>query len=410
MGTVLQNKDRSLRKWIRRYASAMAMMVVLGGMALLYQYIIGKAGGARLNFDIGSLWNNEGNVNQPILDEDIIVEFLPQLSLAREVTMPEIRHSSLQEAPMETKGRINPIAAGPVEMKQGVIVGSSRMERVELLEIPSPITSELERRYLQQLKKDYLLPQSVIPTKGKWFVGLSFAPNFSYRTLAYKDEMVGMKVVDNTRYVYGMTETYRDNTDQALGTFFGELEIGYNINSRWYLASGISYGVYGEKIQVSRLSQEEQLLAREVISDVPCYASPQIESGEGEISFDNEYNSIEVPFVIGYQILQKEKWGVNIEISSFYRRLHKVNALVYDFNHDYYYWVNQSIEDVFKKSMFGGGVSVGFSQFLGNTTEFILSPNFKMNFLSSYMDDYPVDQKQYSVGLRIGLRKHLAIL
>ncbi len=413
MGTVLKQKNKEVKRKISRLGLLYLIAALIGFSLLAYQAynLVSGQGFKRINFDIGALWdsNESRSLSEPILLDDIVREHVDQRYIIPDdqKPLPNIdkethKHGvhSLRPQFVQDEGSSRRI--------EEVLQVQQELSRIELLDIPLFQENELMLKYMKQLEKEYVFNPNVTPNKGRFFIGISFAPSLSYRTLNYRpDKIVGVAVSGNTRYTYGMTETYREGSDRPISTFFTGLDLGINLKKRISIRTGIYYSVYGESISVSRIFSED--LNRQNASyydQTPLYHSPENEANSAALDYENRYSYFEIPLSVSIEVIQRKKSSIAIDLGAYAHRLDHVNAMIYDFETDYYYWLPKNDLEIYKSS--GLGLSGGFqiSQFIGSQVEFTVNPQMRFNLHSTFEDCYPVDQKQYSTGLRLGVKRH----
>ena len=413
MGSVLKESDKKIKKKVSIYSLLLAP-VILVGLGLLGMQTYGLFTGKSLkeiNFDIGSLWNSEpSQVDLPIEVDDIILkvehDHLIYPNTEKEVIKPQFT-STRYVQPRRTTQLVDPgMNSRPESMMQ---LQFQPFERTNLKSIPLHSTIPLVRNYMSLAERDYLINPNIKEEKGRFFIGLSFAPSFNFRKFQYRNTSItGSKTVDNTRYTFGMTEKYRNLTDRAISSYYAGLDFGINISDKFSVSSGFYYSVYGEQISVTTIETND-INSRDAsfLDQTPLYCSPENSEKPTNLTYDNRYSYIEVPVSVTIQMLDLNKLNLGIQAGVFGSILDHSNALIYDFETDYYYWLNSTDYEVYRKFGFGVSSGVVVSQFVGSKLEVFANPQFKYNLNSTFKEPYPVDQHQYSTGIRLGFIKHL---
>ncbi len=414
MGTVLKDRNKNIKSTASRYSLLVVTAAVIGIGLLLFQAFSVYTGKSfrPFNFDIGTLWNADDNsqVNLPIQEEDIVIQVISQSNNLSEVAIPSTPIDLSRFAtPMKAKEAKFVEADAVARPSKSFDLQSTSLNRIDLLSIPLHKTSEFAFKYMQQLENDYLINPNMQSQKGKWFYGFSFAPSINYRTFAYRDgNIAGVAQSGNTRYTYGMTETYRNQSDKAISSYYTGIDFGFNINSHLSVHSGLYYSVYGESILVNKINEDNPNYEdASFIGQVPIYSSPDNAEQGPVLDYENRYSYIEVPIVFNCIVKSTNKLDISLQLGAYFQKLDHVNALVYDFETDYYYWLPQNDVEVYRDYGFGTMAGLSISQFISKSVEIFVNPQFKMNHASTYDDSYSVVQKQYSSGLRIGLRQHI---
>lgn len=413
MGTVLKQKNNSIRGRVQRYGLMLLFAVLIGFGLLAYQSYRFYSGQSskRPNFDIGALWNSDESPALESIDAtDLVFEVIPERVLLQDVVNPP--RLFIPEDPRHHVVAKEAILVNPERVARAQLdietFGAERKE-VDFLEIPVFSADALSMRYIERLENDFLIAPDLTPTKAKWFVEFSFAPSLSYRTLKYRDQgMSGVAVSGNTRYTYGMTEQYRNETDRAISSFYSGLDIGYNIGDRLSISTGLYYAVYGENISVSSIDVNDfNVQDAEFYQQTPLYYSPENEKSSNTINYDNRYSYFEIPITLRYRVYETEKSDIALQAGAYFQRIDHVNALVYDFDTDYYYWLPKNDLEIYNTVGFGAMAGVSIAQNISNTVEVFVNPQVKFNTTSSFDDCYGMEQKHYTTGLRLGVRKQL---
>lgn len=413
MGTVLKEQNRKIKSSASRYSLLVISATVLGISLLLFQaYSIytGKSFKA-FNFDIGTLWNADDNsqVNLPIEDEDIILQVIPQSRNLAQLTLPvNPADPTVYLAPKRVKDAGFVSNAEIINQTHMLSYAENSMNSINLLSIPVYEPTDLAFKYMQQLQNEYLINPNLEGTKADWYVGFSFGPSINYRTLKYSNSATGIATVGNTRYTYGMTESFRNQTDKAISSYYTGLDVGYNISDRLSINSGVYYSVYGESISVSTLNPND-VNAKDAsyYGQTPLYSSPDNELSTEGLTFENRYSYVELPLFFNYIIRSGAKTDIALQLGAYLQKMDHVNALIYDFNTDYYYWLPQNDIEIYAKYGVGSMGGISISQFVSNSVEVFFNPQFKFNVSRTFDDCYPIEQKQYASGLRLGVRQHL---
>lgn len=413
MGSVLKDKDKHMKSSASRY-SALAVSAAVVGIALLlfqaYSHYTGKAF-KPFNFEVGSLWDAESNspINDPIEETDIVLEVIPQRSnlstlIRPEVTIPD---NYFKASPVKNARFID---ADRSERAAGIFeLNSSSLERIEPMSMSLVYNSALAVKYQKQLQNDYLVNPNLEPDKGRWYVGFSFAPSISYRSFNYSTaDIAGAAYKDETYYVFGMTQSYRNNSDRMISTYSAGVDVGVAVNDRFTISTGLYYSVYGESISISTIPEDDINVDKaNYYGHEPLYSSPDNNTDGDHLSYDNRYSYIEVPLNVEFCVKENERSSISIQAGTYLRKLDHVNALIYDFETDFYYWLPKNGIEIYNDLGIGVSGGVSISQFVSKHVEVFMNPQFKYNLSSTFDDCYPVDQHHYTTGLRLGIKQHL---
>lgn len=413
MGSVLNDKNKRMKTSASRYSAVAVSAAVVGIAVLLFQAYSIYTGKAfkPFNIEVGSLWNADGNsgINEPIQENDIILEVIPQSENLSTIVKPR-RVSTKDYFTATTVKNTQIIDPYDSERPMELLERNADFSRkLNMLSIASVYSNDLTMKYFKQLQNDYLVNPDLKPNKGRWYVGFSFAPSLTYRQFNYSESNIaGIMNDGNTVYVYGMTESFRNNSDRMISSFYTGLDIGVALNNRITLNSGIYYSVYGESISITNIPENDiNAKEAEFYGQEPLYASPDNHANGENLSYDNRYSYIEVPINIEYCVTDDEKGNINVQAGAYFRKLDHVNALIYDFDTDFYYWLPQNDLEIYKDLSVGVMGGVNLSQFISKHIEVFVNPQFKYNLHSTFAECYPVDQHHYSTGLRLGIKQHL---
>ena len=406
---------QNIKKYFTGKVSLATLVItplVLGGLGLLgfqtYSLITGKSF-KDINFDIGRLWESKNNtVKEELTDANVVyrIKPVPENVSIEQVLSPKIRSKFL---PVIQRKRASIVKSESPEITTPVFSAEfTDLEAISDIDIISNFQNPLLIKYYSRLEKEYLIDPNIIPQMGNWYFGFSFSPTLNYRSFGYDARYVsGVAVHGNYRYTYGLTEETRNISDKAISSFNIGIDIGRRITERLNVYTGLYYSNYGEQLQVSPVNKADPNYEEsEFLNKSPLYEVYDAESSENNIPYTNKYSYIEIPLGVSYDLFVLEKFKVAVDGGINFQKLDNVNALVYDFETDYYYWITEK-EEIFRQ--YGVGVSTGatISQFVGERLEMFVNPQFKYNLNSTFKKPYPVNQNQYSTGLRIGFKRHL---
>ena len=411
MGTQLSN-IKKLVKSRSTLASFLLVPAVVCGLALLgfqtYSLITGKSF-KDLDFDIGRLWSSS--------DEQFEIQPLTQSVISRTVplfteSIPKIKSVSSSDIivpkPIRKLKTFSPI----VKNEKSVITKSVEelidLDNIKSVKINTALQSPQLERYFSRLESEYLINPDLVPDEGKWYVGLNFAPCLGYRTFSYDPSAVSGVALDGRyRYTYGLTEASRNLRDKSITSYSIGIDVGRRISDRVSIFSGINYAHYGEQVLVSYLDETNPNLPGSRFMDKdPLYERYNEDQKDANIPFTNKYSYIEIPIGASVEIANLPKAKISVDAALHYQRLENVNALVYDFETDYYYWADQK-EEVFRLNGLASSIGITLAQYVTERFEVFVNPQFKYNLTSTFQRPYAVTQNQYTSGLRIGIKQHL---
>jgi hypothetical protein len=388
---------------------------VLAGLTLLgfqtYSLITGKSF-QDLNFSIGKLWETSENLN----DQSQVESTLSTRSIFKEIL------SKTEESPVD---RIKQFKLPNIVAKEATIVTPNRVAEstdvrtrpvlelfdltlIENVDLRTSFQSKQLLKYFERLDNEYLINPNMIPKQGKWYIGFSLSPTLNYRTFSYDPSLVNGVAVDGQyRYTFGLTEDSRNISDKSVTSYTIGLDIGRRINNRLSVYSGFYYAHYGEQVQVRGVDVDNPNYENASFMDKkPQYEIYSTNESSKNIPYTNKYSYFEIPLGASIDLVQMNKSKVTLDAGISLQKLDHVNALVYDFDTDYYYWVNRK-DQIFREYGVGTMAGVTLSQFVSERLEMFVNPHFKINLNSTFKKPYPVDQNQYSSGLRIGAKHHI---
>jgi hypothetical protein len=248
----------------------------------------------------------------------------------------------------------------------------------------------------------------MVPKQGKLYWGINFSPAFSYRVFDIDVNKVNGVAEDQNRiYTTGLTEEKRNTFDKAITSYSFGVDFGKQISEKFNIYSGVHIAGYGEQILVSAANEHDpNYCYAEFHNRKPAYEASESASNPNNVPYTNQYKYIEIPLGVQYTISKFDKAKIAIDLGVYYQKVYQVNALLYDFETDYYYWFNE--RDIIIKDK-GIGISTGVSliQNLTERIELTFNPYLKFNLNSTFSDSYSVQQNQYSTGVRVGVRQQI---
>lgn len=413
MGSSLSH-IKSLLKKRSTLASVVIVPAVLVGLGLVvFQTYSAVTGESLFDFDfkIGKLWQTSEPKKETEDGYNFIETFTGDFELDNASEDNDfIDFIRLSQEPIITKLKPQFAAAEEVEKKTEAKVRSEYFDvsTIDPIKITSLLKSKQFIKYQARLESEYLINPNITPLEGKWYVGVSFSPTLNYRTFGYDPTLVtGVAIEGNYRYTFGLTENQRNVSDKSVTAYTVGVDVGRKITDKLSVRTGIYYAHYGEQVLVQRADKEDiGYEGASFYSQKPHYQIYSSADALESIPFKNRYSYFEIPLGINIKVLEKKNTDIGLDVGITLQKLDHVNALVYDFDTDYYYWMN-SKQEMFRE--FGVGTNVGFtfSQFLGERLQLVLNPHFKMNLNSTFKKPYPVNQNQYTTGLRVGLQRQI---
>jgi hypothetical protein len=412
VGTHLSNIRRIIKSR-STLASILIIPAIVCGLALLgfqtYSLITGKSF-KDLDFDIGKLWSSpEETVEIKVFNKDIRSRTIPLFT--EPIGLIKSIASSASIRPPALSKKVQTFL--PMLKNEKTLITKSLGELIDIdniksVKIGTAIQSPQMQRYYSRLESEYLINPDLVPNQGQWYVGLNFAPSLGYRTFSYDPSLVNGVVSDGQyRYTYGLTESNRNMTDRSITSYSIGIDVGRRLTNKISLFSGFNYAHYGEQLLVSSVDQTNpNYEASRFMDKNPLYERHNNEEKDQNIPFTNKYSYFEIPLGISLDVANLSKAKVTIDAAVHYQRLDHVNALVYDFETDYYYWADQK-ESMFRRHGLATSAGITLSQYVTERFEVFVNPQFKFNLTSTFQKPYPVTQNQYTSGLRIGFKQQV---
>jgi hypothetical protein len=395
-------------------ASVVVTPLVVGGLAMVgfqtYSLITGKSF-KDFDFDIGRLWEQVTTGNEPkqAKESAVIRNVFPTIPLEptenRLVAFPQKNI----ELPFITSKDAKLVVPNKYEENVSPQISSlGTLPNISNIDLPTYLVNPILTKYYNRLTSDYLISPDITPYTGKWFVGFSFSPTLNYRTFGYDASRVsGVAIDGNYRYTFGLTEKERNASDKAITSYNIGIDVGRSIGTKMRLNTGIYYATYGEQLQVSPADESNLNYPNaSFYGHKPLYEVYNPMEPEHNIPYSNRYAFVEIPVGLSFDFMHFDKSKISVDAALNFQKLLEVNALVYDFNTDYYYWITENNE-LFRDFGLGAGLGITAAQFVSNKLELFVNPQFKINLNSTFQNPYPVNQNQYSTGLRIGFRQQL---
>jgi hypothetical protein len=361
------------------------------------------------SLDIGRLWSSD---DTPV---DKLDEQKTPSSYVDEVEDTEVSLSSELDGIILPNLKSKNTETIKQVFEQEIVTSSSAIEkiastldRIDHIDINPLINNDLHAKYIDRLKSESLISPNMVPKQGKLYWGVNFSPAFSYRIFNIDVNKVNGIAEDQNRvYTTGLTEEKRNTLDKAITAYSFGLDFGKQIGEKFSVYSGFHIAGYGEQILVSTINQENpNFCYAEFHNRKPAYAATESTLNSKNIPFTNQYKYIEIPLGVQYTVSKFDKAKIAIDLGAYCQKVYQVNALLYDFDTDYYYWFNDNDAIIKDKGM---GISVGASliQNLTERIELTFNPYMKFNLNSTFSDSYSVHQNQYSTGVRVGIRQQI---
>lgn len=382
------------------------------GLSLLgFQTYIWVTGDTFKGFslDIGRLWSSENIPEDKPDEQEIFSSYVDEsddsdASLTSEldrVILPGLKSKKTETIKQVFEQEIMTSSSANKKI-------TSTLNRINHIDIYSLINNELHVKYIHRLKSESLISPNMVPKHGKLYWGFNFSPAFSYRTFNIDMNKVNGVAEDQNRiYTTGLTEEKRNTLDKAITSYSFGVDFGKQLNQKFSVYSGFHIAGYGEQIQVTTVNRGNPNFCHAKFHDrEPAYSATESSINTGNIPFTNQYKYIEIPLGFQYTISKFDKAKIAIDLGAYYQKVYQVNALLYDFDTDYYYWFNDN-DAIIKDRGLGASAGVSLIQNLTERIELTFNPYMKFNLNSTFSDSYSVQQNQYSTGVRVGVRQQI---
>jgi len=384
---------------------------IVAGIALVgfqtYSLISGKSI-SDLDFGIGKLWSTDEPVRQLESASNTKINLLKNIKKELEIDVNVT--SPIENAPLPVvkrkEAKLNTVPKLEVN-REDKPSGFISTEEIVANRISANFGDKRRLNYINRLQNEYLISPGLIPHRGKWYIGLNFLPGVSYRRFGYNTYATpGAAYEENTQYTFGPTEDERNKTDRGITTYAIGLDFGRRLSPRLSLFSGIHYTQLGEQMVVKHLDLENpNRVVSSFMDKEPTYER-SVDEDEATIPYTNKYRYFEVPIGLTYDAKTFKNSKIAVNAAVVFQKLDKVNALAYDFNTDYYYWMNNK-EELYSQYGLGGSLSVAFSQYVVERFEVYIAPQFRYNVTSTFNNSYPITQNQFNTGIQVGFKQHL---
>jgi hypothetical protein len=413
---VQRKEDILITKKVKSWSYWLIPIASIGIVTLIVQLIFSpfSADVFSFNFTLGKLW--KGDSPDPVItyvdNETPKPNKLPLLEYTISDKQKRLESLSKMFQDIKPKKISKTSSASSVKAISKSEYIDINLDRIDAFVIP--VTQAFTQRFINLSKQETLLPGIKDLEPSKFRFGFSFTPCLNHRKLRYLDwSATGSRLTESTAYSFGQTERYRNGYDKPILGFSVGVDVYYNKSDKLYFQTGFYYSSMGEQLYVARTNEGQSLPTRNENTTFanmnPAFQSPEMTSSESKevIPFTNYYGYFEIPLLANYKIPSGNSIQFEIQTGLTYSYLDHADAVVYDFDTDNYFWIPTSEFELFTKHNVNviGGVSVG--TLLSPKVEIFLNPQYKYALRSTYSKAYPVNQNQYSFGMRMGLKMNL---
>lgn len=210
----------------------------------------------------------------------------------------------------------------------------------------------------------------------KLSLGVTYSPNYSYRTLA------------KTKYDY--TKEGRDKYSNAIYGFSTGIRANYQLNQRFSVSLGVEYASKGYEYEQS----VEMDMYPDYSGTLPAYHTDY---------YKDKFEYLDIPVTVHYQFLQREHIYLKVLAgisSNIYLSSETTVKISSPFNNEDF--TQQGDASQFNAVNFSGIVGVGVGYQLTENFTFNLEPVFRHDFTSVYSSS-DTKEYQYSFGVNVGL-------
>lgn len=414
MSRQFQKKMRSRIKWF----SYIALPILgVGSIALFLQlfFFRGSSSYFRFDFNSGILWKWQEETEVVPRSVKVVQNFFPENLFPENFSSKEKFEKVFQKESFDipTITEVPDWRKNQNETDEMAVLPENL--NLASVEIESGFSSVIPGEAIKRLESSTIFNPNTECKSSNVSFGLSFAPTFNFRTLNYTDaEMTAVRYsADNSRLA-GQSEKARKENDRfTVNQFFG-LDIYLKLFKNFSLQTGWYWGNYGEQLMVMEISDEDPNYALAKSRKNPAFNSDPLYSpvkenlnnSEDLIPYTNKFTMWEIPLIISYNAAGISK-NIDIQAGVVYGRLQSVDALVYDFQSDYYYAVKDCDFKLFNRDFLTSMAGITFNQPMSKSTQLFVNPQFRYSLTPTFTEKYPVKQNQMSALLRMGVKIHL---
>lgn len=401
-------------KWLSYFSIP---MLAVGSVALFLQlfFFSNSTNFFLFDFNSGILWKWQEEEDANNRRVKVVQKFFPENLIPENFSSPEKFLTAFQKEPINMVKKSAEIQIGGEQ--EGKVEKATAFESIEIGRIDAPASFGvlLPGEAIKRLESSTVFNPNIQCKSSRISVGLSFAPALSYRTLVYNNDVMTAAIYsgNNTR-VLGQTESSRNMNDRMIVSFFGGFDFYLQYTPKLSLQTGIYYASYGEQLHVQEISHNDPNLGMADKQKNPVFNGdaaycPTADAPNPDLSnipFTNQFKFVEIPVLLNYK-LRHHRYAYELQSGVSVAFLDHADALVYDFNSNYYYWVSSSNFDLFNRTFFTGIAGFSVNQMISRTTEIFANPQFRYVFTPTFKSEYPANQHQYAAGLRMGVKIHL---
>jgi hypothetical protein len=243
----------------------------------------------------------------------------------------------------------------------------------------------------------------------KWTVGAMIAPVYSYRDISFNYE-------NQTQANPVEAESEFDNSEEALISYGGGIDVNYHLSKRWSIQSGMYYSQVGQvnNNALNFVQDNDQYLLfsintstgninvafEKIPADIRKINPPKdtLESVDlNNVKIIQNFNLFEIPIMLKYEILSKK---IGLSISGGLSPAYVLRNQTYlQVDNDKY---NIGNSDNLKTMIYNSTIGLGINYFISKKLSLDLEPTFKYS-LSPINKNSEFDYHPYSFSFFTGL-------
>ena len=235
--------------------------------------------------------------------------------------------------------------------------------------------------------------------RGRWLIEAYTGPSYSLKSLSSRAQ----ENVDD--YIVG-----RDSTESAQISWNAGLRFGYEHYSGVTAKVGIHYTLVNELFKLE--TRTSGVLIDTTFDNMGNIISIDTSFVDGVRTkqTQNRYHSVDIPLLIGYRV-DNGDWDFGIEAGPLFNIVHKAKGDMIDAAGEPFSFSDTSdpsYQEVFKDRL-GVSIYAGLyaSKRIGTNMWAFVEPHIQYRLKSVTVDSYPIEQKQTSIGLSLGIRLKL---
>ena len=247
------------------------------------------------------------------------------------------------------------------------------------------------------------------PKGGRTYLQLSLAPTVNYRTLGGSDPAATKFYQAAGPYApahLGGPNDYVDHSP-ALGFEFGG-SILYRLTRNLSIKGGLQFNFSRYTIRAYSTNRPQQAMITlqsyygYYMDSVTSLTSANNFGGKSVETLDNDYYQLSAPVGFELRVLGNERLQVNLGATI--QPSYLLNTNSYMLTSDYTGYTKEP--NLFRRWNVSGGLEAFLSYRTGDI-RWQIGPEFRYQFLSSYLSKYPITENLKGYGLKIGLTKAL---